>query len=237
MKNMASPSSLTANRFLNELRALASDAQLRKYERFFPVEKRGDDIFIGVGMGQVFALAKIYMNMSLKEVERLLESPVHEARVGAVSILDFQARNSKTTDDHKKELYELYLRRHDCINAWDLVDRSAIHVVGKFALHHPAACKKLYRLAKSKNVWERRTAMVSAIAFIGHKEVAHGIAIAELLIGDSEDTIHKATGWFLRTMGGEDLIRFLDAHAASMSRVTLRYATEKLSAHVKGRYL
>ncbi|SDZ34184.1 DNA alkylation repair protein [Herbiconiux ginsengi] len=128
---------LTAAAFLSELDARRSDAELAKYERYFPLAERGDDVFIGVRMGEIFALAKERTALPLDEIEVLLESPVHEARVAAVSVMDFQARARSTTPSRRHELFELYLRRHDRIDTWDLVDRSAIHVLGDYLVDHP----------------------------------------------------------------------------------------------------
>lgn len=229
------PGFLTAQTFIEKLETLKSADELKKYERFFPVSRRGADVFIGVRMGQIFALSKESAGMPLGEVEKLLESPVHEVRVGAVSIMDFQARDKKTTVVRRQELFDLYIRRHDRINTWDLVDRSAIHVVGGYLFDKPR--DRLYELARSKQMAERRTAIVSTIYFIGQGDVADTFKIAEMLLHDTDDFIHKATGWALRTAGGPELIAFLDAHAAKMPRVMLRYAVEKLDQAAKSRYM
>jgi 3-methyladenine DNA glycosylase AlkD len=178
------------------------------------------------------------MNMELDEVEKMLESPIHEMRVGAVSIMDFQARGKKTTDERRKELFDLYVRRHDCINTWDLVDRSAPWVVGGYLVDKPR--KVLYKLAKSNNMPERRTAIVSTLHFIGQGDVEDAFKLAEILLHDREDLIHKANGWALRFAGDKDrkrLTQFLDKHAASMPRVTLRYATEHFDRKLHDHYL
>jgi 3-methyladenine DNA glycosylase AlkD len=189
-------------------------------------------------MGQVFALAKEFMDMPLDDVEKLLDSAVHEARVGAVSIMDFQARSKKTTEARKKELFDLYIKHHDRINTWDLVDRSAPYVVGRYLFDKPR--KILYKLARSKKISERRTAIVSTGYFIRQGDVEDTFKIAELLLDDEHDLIHKATGWMLRAAGGVDrerLVDFLEKYAASMPRVTLRYATEHFDKKQRDKYL
>ena len=226
---------LTAKAFLTALKAQQSAAELRKYERFFPVSKRGDDKFLGVRMGEVFALAKASVEMPLDEIERLLEHGLHEAHVGAVSVMDFQARAKKTTDARRKELFDLYLRRHDRINTWDLVDRSAIYVVGRYLFERPRGI--LRKLARSKQTPERRTAIVSTMYFAMRGDVSDTFAIASLLLKDHDDLIHKATGWALRTAGGSELLEFLDEHAAKMPRTTLRAAIEKLDPTERNHYL
>jgi 3-methyladenine DNA glycosylase AlkD len=196
------------------------------------------DDYRDVGMGQIFALAKELMDMPPDEIERLLESPIHAVRVGAVSIMDWQARSKKTTADRRRELFELYLRRHDRINAWDLVDRSAIWVVGEFLVARSR--DPLYRLAVSREPMERRTAILSTAAFLRRGHVDDTFAIAEILVDDPEDTVHKAVGWMLREAGKRDPARhaaFLEAHASTMPRVMLRYAIEKLERPKRDRYL
>jgi len=193
---------------------------------------------LGVRMGQVFALAKEYIEMPLDEVEAMLESPIHEMRVGAVSIMDFQARNKKTTAARRKELFDLYIRRHDRINTWDLVDRSAPYVVGGYLFDKPR--KILYKLARSKSMPERRTAIVSTLYFIGKGDVDDAFQLAEILLHDKEDLIHKANGWALRFAGDKDrqqLIQFLDRHAATMPRTTLRYAIEHFDKKQREHYM
>jgi 3-methyladenine DNA glycosylase AlkD len=225
-----------AAEFMKRLKTDSSLEELKKIQRYFKSGAGGE--FLGVPMGKVFALAKEFMAMPLDEVETLLESPLHEARVGAVSIMDWQARSKKVTAERRKELFELYLRRHDRINKWDLVDRSAPYVVGGYLADKPRAV--LYKLARSKNIWERRTAIVSTYYFIRQGEVADTFAIAELLVNDKEDLIHKAAGGWVREAGKKDpqrLLDFLDKHAATMPRTMLRYAIEKLEAKQREHYL
>ena len=226
---------MNADVFLKRLKALRSPAMAKSHSHLAPNE---EDAILGVRMGQVFVLAKEFMDMPLDEVETMLESPFHEIRVGAVSIMDFQARSKKTTEARRKELFNLYIRRHDRINTWDLVDRSAIHVVGGFLFEKPR--KVLYKLAKSKKMPERRTAIVSTLYFIGKGDVDDAFKLAEIMLYDKEDLIHKANGWALRFAGDKDrkqLMKFLDKHAATMPRVTLRYALEHFDKKLREHYM
>jgi 3-methyladenine DNA glycosylase AlkD len=226
---------MNADLFLKRLKALRFPADAKSHGHLAPSE---DDAMSGVRMGQVFALAKEFMNMNLDEVEKMLESPIHKMRVGAVSIMDFQARNKKTTDARRKELFNLYIRRHDRINTWDLVDRSAIWVVGSYLFGKPR--KVLYKLAKSEKMPERRTAIVSTLYFIGKGDVEDSFKLAEIMLHDKEDLIHKANGWALRFAGDKDrkqLVKFLDVHAASMPRVTLRYTLEHFDKKLRDHYM
>jgi hypothetical protein len=225
---------ITAERFVAELRERQSDDELRKIQRYF---KPGAGPFLGVRMGDVFALGKSYIDMPPEEIEKLLESPLHEVRAGACSIMAKQAARKRTTDARRAELFDLYLRRHDRIDNWDLVDLAARDVVGARLADGPR--DKLYELARSDDVWERRTAIVATHYFIRQGELDDTYAIAELLLGDDEDLIHKAVGGWLREAGKHDrarLLAFLDEHAAAMPRTMLRYAIEHLDPEVGEHY-
>ncbi len=223
---------LDADQFMEHLGALATAENVKKYERYFPPDKRNGDVFIGVRMGDTFALAKKFKDLPLREVEKLLESPVHEYRVGAVSIMDFKVRDRKASESLKREVFDLYLRRHDRINYWGLVDRAAINVIGAYLRDKPRDV--LYELAKSSDMWERRTATVATIALGDSPDT---FKIAELLIDEKEDLIQKAVGWALRSAGGPGLVEFLDKNAARLPRVTLRYAIEKFDKDTRTKYL
>ena len=226
---------LNAQEFLERLDALRSSKVADSHKH---LASDREDVILGVRMGQVFALAKEFMEMPLDEVEKLLESLFHEARVGAVSIMDFQARSKNTTKARRKELFDLYVRRHDRINTWDLVDRSAPYVIGGYLFDKPR--KVLYKLARSKKMPERRTAIVSTGYFIRQGDVEDTFKIAEMLINDEEDLIHKATGWMLRAAGDVDrqkLVDFLEKYAADMPRITIRYAMEHFDKKQRDQYL
>jgi 3-methyladenine DNA glycosylase AlkD len=189
-------------------------------------------------MGQIFALAREHMDMTPEEIERLLESESHDARVGAVSVMDWQARSRKTDDDRRRRLFEVYIRRHDLIDTWDLVDRSAIWVVGEYLRDKPRDV--LDELARSDRPMERRTAIVSTYAFIRHGDVDETFGIAQLLVDDDDNLVQKGVGWMLREAGKRDpdrLAAFLDDHAATMPRVMLRYSIEKLDSGRREYYL
>jgi 3-methyladenine DNA glycosylase AlkD len=227
---------LTAKEFIKKLEVLRSPQAAKSHDHL--AADKEDKIMGGVRMGHIFALAKEFMDMPLKEVEKLLDNPFHEARVGAVSIMDFQARNKKTSEERRKELFHLYIRKHDRINTWDLVDRSAIWVVGSYLFDKPR--KVLYKLAKSKMMAERRTAIVTTLYFIGKNDVDDAFKLAELMLYDNDDLIHKANGWALRFAGDKDrkgLVKFLDKYAATMPRVTLRYALEHFDKKDREYYL
>jgi 3-methyladenine DNA glycosylase AlkD len=229
-------SKLTADQFITRLSPLKTKKDLENVQRFFRDEDPTNK-FLGIRMSSIFLMAKEFKEMSLIEIGKLLESDFYEARMGAVSIMDFQARDKKISPSRKKELFDLYIKRHDRINNWDLVDRSAPYVIGGYLVDKPR--KILYKLGRSKNVWERRTAIVSTYFFIRQNDLADTFKIAELLINDDHDLIQKAVGSWIREAGKRDkprLIEFLDEYAKSMPRTTLRYATEKLSPKEKKYY-
>ena len=230
-----------AKRFIERLKAHSSPEEAKKILRYFKSGKgeygEGDK-FIGVRMGQVFALAKEFIEMAPGEIEKLLESPIHEVRAGACSIMGQQAKRKKTPESRRKELYDLYLRRHDRINNWDLVDLGCLYMTGSYLFDKPHTI--LYKLARSKNIWERRTAILSTCYFIRQGDIADTIKIAEMLVKDKEDLIHKATGWMLRFAGDKDpkkLRDFLDKYAATMPRTLLRYSIEKFDIKQREHYL
>ncbi len=227
---------MTAKEFISKLEKLKSAADLKKYEKFFDVKKLK---MIGVRMGSIFKLAKEYSAMDLKEVEQLLKSDIHEVKVGAVSILDYKARDKKSSEEEKEKVFDLYIKMHDRINTWDLVDRSAIYVVGGCLADRKRDI--LYKLAKSKLMAERRTAIVATAYFMMKlNQTEDTFKLAEILLNDDEDLIHKAVGWMLRIAGGVDekgLLSFLDRHANKMPRVMLRYSVEKFDKKKKDYYM
>ncbi len=233
-KKPASPK-LTAKEFVTKLTGLRSKTVDNL--RFFH-DHNSTNKGLGIRMATLFDTAKQFYLMPLNEVEKLLDNDYYEVRLGAVSIMDFQARDKKVSSERRKELFDLYIKRHDRINNWDLVDRSAPYVVGGYLIDKPRAI--LYKLAKSKNIWERRTAIVSTYFFIRQNDIDDTFKIAEILINDKEDLINKAVGSWIREAGKRDplrLIEFLDEHSPTMPRVTLRYAIEKLDKKQKSYYL
>ena len=192
----------------------------------------------GIRMGEIFALAKACADMQVAEIERLLERPEHEARVAAVSVMDAQARSRGTTAGRRQELFDLYLRRHDRIDTWDLVDRSAIWVVGEHLVDGPRDV--LHELARSADPARRRTSILATMAFIRRGQLDDTFRIAAVLVADTDETVSKAVGWMLREAGKRDqeqLIGFLDRHQAEMPRVAVRFATEHLAPNVRARYV
>lgn len=226
--------------FVAALKEIADPKAIEEVSRFFRrdpnANSKGNKI-LGVSIGKIFPVAKRFADLPLTDVERLLDSPYYEVRMGAVSIMDFQARGKKVSPEHRKALYDLYIRRHDRINNWDLVDRAAPFVVGGYLADKPRDI--LYKLARSRNPWERRTAIVSTYYFIRKGKVDDTFAIAEILVSDQHDLIQKAVGSWIREAGKKDekqLLRFLEKHVASMPRTMLRYAVEKLSPKVRQKF-
>ena len=232
---------LTAKKFTERLKAFQSDVELEKIQRYFKSHKGQygyGDKFMGVKMGDLFTLAKECGEMPVKEIEKLLESPIHEVRAGAVSIMDKASRNKNISKERLKDFFDLYMRRHDRINNWDLCDLGCLHMTGSYLYDKPHDI--LYKLARSKNIWERRTAIISTCYFIRQGETTDTFKIAEILVNDKEDLVHKATGWMLRFAGTKDrkkLINFLDKYAATMPRTLLRYSIEHFNKKEKEYYM
>lgn len=233
---------LTAETFERRLLALQSDDELRKHQRYFRFEigsQPEDNYFIGVRMGSIFELGREFSQMPVAEIEKLMESPVHEIRAGAMSIMGQCAKGKKCDAARLKDLYDLYIRRHDRINDWDLVDLAAYYVVGTYLADKPREI--LYKLASSSDKWERRTAIVATAHFIMKlKQTEDTFKIAEILVNDADDLVNKGTGWMLRAAGDVNrpaLLNFLDHYAAIMPRVMLRYSIEKLDKPTREHYL
>jgi len=232
---------LTAKNFIARLKVHQSDDELKKIKRYFKSgegEYAHGDKFMGVKMGTLFSIAKEFGEMPVKEIEKLLESPIHEVRAGAVSIMDKASRNKKISKDRVKDFFELYMRRHDRINNCDLCDLGCLYMTGSYLYDNPHDI--LYKLARSKNIWERRTAILSTCYFIRQGDTTDTFKIAEILVNDKEDLVHKATGWMLRFAGTKDrktLIAFLNKHAATMPRTLLRYSIEHFNKKEREHYL
>jgi len=230
-----------ADKVLRGLEAHAHPGDAEFLGRFFKTgegQYGAGDVFIGVRVPATRQVAKQFTGATLAEIEELLESPIHEMRLCGVIIM---AEASKRADDAKREaLFNLYLRRSDRINNWDIVDASCRDVVGGYIRSHPDRAGVLYELAHSRNLWERRIAMVSTWQFIRFGQLDLAFAIAEILISDKHDLIHKAVGWMLREAGKKDELRlrqFLTKHKAHMPRTALRYAIEKFSPEDRAAFM
>ncbi|MFN4316165.1 MAG: DNA alkylation repair protein [Chitinophagaceae bacterium] len=187
---------------------------------------------------QIFDLAKDHKNMPTKEVIKLLRNSDYDQRLGAVSILDWKARNKKITTQEKEEIYKAYIENHKWIDDWGLVDRAAPYVIGGYLQDKDR--KPLYKLAKSKLPMERRTAIVSTYYFIRQNDIEDTFRIAEILLYDEDEYVQMAVGSWIREAGKKDrayLIKFLDQFASTMNRKCLRYAVEKFDHTLKQKYL
>ena len=230
---------LTAADALRRMQVFADPKRAAALQRFFktgPGEYGEGDRFMGLTLPQIRGLLADYRELPLRQVERLLDSPWHEARTLAVALL--AARYPRAVAADQTAIYRLYLRRTDRVNNWDLVDISAPQVVGGHLMDRSRA--PLRRLARSGSVWERRIAMVATAWFIRNGEFGDTLALARLLFDDRHDLIHKATGWMLREVGKRDervLRRFLDRNAGRLPRTALRYAIERLPPATRRRYL
>jgi len=225
------------------LREHASKQKAEVLQRFFKTGPGGyaeGDVFIGVVVPHIRSVARIYQNLGLAEISRLLKSSIHEERLTALLIL--VSKYSKGSDSDKKRIYGIYLKHTRYINNWDLVDSTAEHIIG----HYLAERSKgpLYRLAGSKSLWERRIAILATFHYIKRGQFDDTLEIARGLLGDRHDLIHKAVGWMLREVGKRDLPAeeaFIRRYYGKIPRTTLRYAIERFPAQkrrtvLKGRF-
>lgn len=221
------------------LRAAARPAHAAVAQSFFktgPGEYGEGDVFLGVRVPAIRALAKSGDDLSLAEVRRLLHARFHEERL--LGLLLLVRRFEQGGEPERRVIFELYLSETRRINNWDLVDLSAPNIVGAWLRRRPRGL--LRRLARSASLWERRIAILATLAFIRADDFADTIAICEILLRDPHDLIHKATGWMLREVGKRDaaaLRGFLAAHAPAMPRTMLRNAIERLPEQERQRWL
>lgn len=196
------------------------------------------DVFIGVVVPAQRSVAKKYRDLPFSEIETLLNNKIHEYRLTALLILTYQF--AKADEVGKKSIYDFYLAHTKYINNWDLVDLSSHEIVGGWLLTHPKERTILFTLAKSKDIWEKRIAMISTFALLRNNEWSETLAIAEILLYDPHDLIHKAVGWGLREVGKRNQAAeetFLKKHYKQMPRTMLRYAIEKFPEPKRKFYL
>lgn len=194
------------------------------------------DVFLGIKVPVQRQIAKKYVGLDLSDIEKLLKSEIHEHRLTGLIILC--AKYKKADEKGKKEIFDLYLKNTAGINNWDLVDTSAPNIVGAHLLNRSR--KILYSLAVSKNLWERRIAILAVFAFIRNNDFADALALAKILLSDKHDLIHKAVGWMLREIGNRNREveeGFLNENHSKIPRTALRYAIEKFDPAKRKRYL
>ncbi|MDH3693538.1 MAG: DNA alkylation repair protein [Gammaproteobacteria bacterium] len=221
------------------LKALADSEIAKHSQRFFKTGKgeygEGDK-FLGIRVPVLRQHAKRFESASLNEIQNILKSPYHEERLCALLML---VRKFKKGDaKEQKAIYTLYMKGIQYINNWDLVDSSAHQIVGSFL--ETRSRRPIYKLAKSKNLWERRIAIMSTFHWIKNNNFDEALVISRLLLDDSEDLIHKAVGWMLREIGNRNLSMeksFLKQHYKRMPRTMLRYAIEKFPEEERIKYL
>jgi 3-methyladenine DNA glycosylase AlkD len=222
-----------------QLKTLSDPTTAVFLQRFFktgPGEYAEGDLFRGIRVPALRKLARQYDVLTLAETKKLLRSPHHEDRLLALLILT--RAYGRGDDGVRENIFDLYLKNTRFINNWDLVDASAGPIVGAFLWDKKRDV--LYRLAKSRNLWERRIAIISTFHFIKRGELRDTLSIAEILLSDKEDLIHKAVGWMLREVGKRNMKAeeaFLLANHREMPRVMLRYAIEKFPERKRQRFL
>lgn len=212
------------------LNSLANPNKALLLKRYFKTGKGQygyGDKFLGITVPQQRKIAKQYQDIELVELEKLLSSKIHEHRFTALEILIFKYEKSNLKD--KAKLVSFYLKNKKYINNWDLVDTSAPYILGSYLLDKDRSI--LYKLADSKNIWERRVAIVSTFAFIRNNDFKDSLDLSKKFLSDKHDLIHKATGWMLREIGKRSVYTledFLNNYSEIMPRMMLGYAIERL---------
>jgi 3-methyladenine DNA glycosylase AlkD len=234
---------MKASLALEELKGYGKKSRVSDLARFYktgPGEYGEGDVFLGGSVPQTRSVAKKHQNLQLTEIQKLFNSPFHEARLCAAIILNIQFKAAKKTQDRKK-IFDFYLKqvRAERINNWDIVDVSAPWM-GVYLTEIEDPMPQLIKLSKSKSLWQRRVSIILTFALIRAGDLEPTITISESLLKDDEDLIHKAVGWMLRELGKRDvmLLRgFLKQHSHQMPRTMLRYAIERLPESERKRWL
>jgi 3-methyladenine DNA glycosylase AlkD len=230
---------MKAKEIPKKLKNFSSKEKAEILQRFFktgPGEYGEGDIFIGVKVPEIRQVAKEHVDISLKECGQFISSKIHEERI--LGLLILIQKFAKADETEKSIIYKFYMRNIKHINNWDLVDLSAPHIAGAYLLKRSK--KDLYSLLKSKNLWERRIAIIATFYFIKQNQFSDTLALSEKLLADKEDLMRKAVGWMLREIGKRDLKTeeaFLKEHYKTMPRTMLRYAIEKFPEAKRQKYL
>ena len=221
------------------LSVLGSKERAAVSQRFFktgPGQYGEGDVFIGIKVPVLRKLAKEYFDLSLKDIKTILRSKYHEQRL--LSLLVLVGQFAQGDQNKKKSIYQLYLENTEFINNWDLVDSSAEHIVGAYLFNKNR--RPLYRLVRSRSLWERRIGVMATFHFSKKEDFSDTLAIDEFLLKDEEDLIHKAVGWMQREVDNRNLKKeesFLNKHYKDMPRTMLRYAIEKFPERKRLAYL
>ena len=234
---------MSASLALTDLKAFGSKSRMSDLARFYktgPGEYGEGDLFLGGSVPQTRSVASSYKNMELAEVQKLFNSPFHEARLCAAIILNLQFKAAKTSQERKK-IFDFYLKqvRAERVNNWDIVDVSAPWM-GVYLLEVEDPMPLLIKLSKSNSLWQRRVSIILTFALIRAGDLEPTIIISKALLKDDQDLIHKAVGWMLRELGKRDVMmlrRFLSEHAHEMPRTMLRYSIEKLPERERKKWL
>lgn len=221
-----------AKKVQKAIRAKANETRAKNLSWFFKTGKgeygEGDK-FVGLITAQVAEVIKEFQDLSLPEIKKLLQSQWHEDRSVALGVLKKQFE--KTDDKEKTKIAKFYLANKSRINNWDLVDISAPRILGEYLFNHPKEKKILFKLVKSKILWNRRIAVLASAYFIGQNKFQETLSLIKLLLNDKEDLMHKACGWMLREIWKRDAKtaeKFLNQYLKVMPRTMLRYAIERM---------
>jgi 3-methyladenine DNA glycosylase AlkD len=234
---------MLASSAINELKKRSNKSQAALAQRFFKTAK-GEygygDVFIGVKVPVIRQIARKYQLLSFSEIEKLTSSKLHEVRLCGLVIITNQYKRARGEIEQKR-LFEFYLKqiKKGRVNNWDLVDVTA-PIMGGYLIPRSDSMQLLKKLAKSKDLWQRRSAILFTFAYIRKKELKPTITIVKMLLNDKHDLIQKASGWALREVGKKNLSllrSFLKDNSQKMGRTSLRYTIEKLSKAERNKWL
>lgn len=229
---------MSLHHLLKTLQAKSDSKKAKAYKKFFSQDYTDKkDRFLGVSLPDQRAIAKKYNEVPLSKIQKLLKSDIHEYRMMAGILM---VNRFKKNEHARQDLFNLYLKNTKKFNNWDLVDATAPTIMGGFLLDKKKQRKILYDFAKSKNLWEKRMAVLATFEFIRHKQFGDTLKISEKLLKDKHDLVHKAIGWMLREIGKRDkevLLDFLKTNYKKLPRTTLRYSIEKFPEEKRKEFL
>lgn len=214
----------------------------KSYKSFFKTKKgeySADDIFLGIRVPELRKCVRKYFKLlSFEDIKKFLYSPYHEYRLFALLVLVAKYQDKNSSNGLQREIYNFYIENIGQVNNWDLVDVTTSHIIGNYLYNKDKSV--LYEFANSNDLWKKRVAIVSTFYFIKQGSYEDTLNIADILLKDTHDLIHKAVGWAIRNVGNKNeqvMLKYLQPRYKTMSRMSLRYAIEKLDKELRQKYL
>ncbi|QOP41332.1 DNA alkylation repair protein [Sulfurimonas marina] len=225
-----------------ELQNYINKTYQESYKSFFKTKKgeySAEDIFLGIKVPKLRkSVRKHFKTLSFEDIKKFLYSPYHEYRLFALLVLVAKYQDKNSSKEEQKRIYDFYVENISQVNNWDLVDVTTSHIIGKYLYGKEKSI--LYDFANSNDLWQKRIAIVSTFYFIKQGSYEDTLNIADILLNDTHDLIHKAVGWAIRNVGNKNeqiMLEYLQSRYKTMPRTTLRYAIEKLDKEIRQKYL